>query len=202
MPDAQQLASFSAMNQDAASLDRTPSSNVGDSVLPCQRKRHRLRLAVRDPQLTACQGLRYELRAGGETFSGIIGESRIIDHLIRRDAESGTLLVWLADHGDPMAFPLEFHLMPAGIPRGVTERLANLGFDCDDETDLSAEKAQEAIAGFEETMGAQPNTGRDQVDPVYSTNLDGFPEEDGVWEDELYGPLPPKRFTKPGKMPK
>ncbi|MFS8067532.1 MAG: peptidoglycan-binding domain-containing protein [Byssovorax sp.] len=103
----------------------------------------------------------YELRVGGQTFTGQVGEGGLIDHLVPASATEGDLVLRPVDvpgHEDRWKILLGA-LDPIEKLTGVQARLNNLGFPCKVDGGPGRETTA-AIQAFQRWRGLSPQDGK------------------------------------------
>lgn len=97
-------------------------------VLPCEKRRMRVRIVLKDDDFAIIKGKKYALVVEGETFEGNSGGAGLIDHRVVEGATTGELSVWLDPSGPPQVWTLQIGALdPLGVDGGAEGRLDNLG---------------------------------------------------------------------------
>jgi len=133
-----------------------------------------IRLAVKDANVVALAGKKYELSVDSIVTSGSVPADGVIERSVSVTAEYGTLTVWL-DETNTEVWSLRIgHMDPLDETSGVEARLSNLGFDCGDLA--SSVRAFQEKVGLEVT-GTVDDALRDKLKTYYDPAQDEGSQE-------------------------
>lgn len=125
----------------------------------------------------------YELKAGGETFTGETGSDGGLRHEIPLSAKTAELKIILDRDGNPETLTWKLDLGgldPVETTYGLKGHLTNLGYDCGGVDDQLTEKTKDALREFQADHGLPVTGENDRITREKLIALFEYPVESSI----------------------
>jgi hypothetical protein len=123
-----------------------------------KNNRVKIRVFVKDPDDQPYADKKYEVSVGGQLYQGRTNASGLVEAKVPALAKEARLRVWVVDETgyEPLSWDLAIgHLDPQEYVSGAEERLANLGYLCDEPNRSAEEALADALRMFQMDYGLQ-----------------------------------------------